>query len=307
MAKALEISLSTMWSQQERFTGDPEAFAQTAKTLGFHRVEINYAMPPDVLETLGQARVLGVSSLHQPTPKVKHGGKWNYDLNLCSLDDDERETALAFALNTIDRAAEFGARAVVVHLGAVGDDMTPQERRLRQLYDSGVREGGEVEGLRADLIAWRRRESPPYFGTARRVLAALADRARARGVVVGLEDRYHYHEIPSLDETAALLAEHEPSVVGYWHDVGHAEVMHRLGLVQRERWLRELGSRTVGSHLHDVDGIGDHRAPGEGDVEWGYIAEGLPREALRVFEVNQRRSDEALRLGVALLREQGVI
>ena len=119
--------------------------------------------------------------------------------------------------------------------------------------------------------------------------------------------RYHYHEIPSLEETELLLADYEPGVAGYWHDVGHAEVMHRLGLGNREAWLDRLGPRTVGCHLHDVEGIGDHRAPGEGDVSWEYIARGLPAGALRVFEINQRRSDAAVRNALHLLAASGVV
>ena len=63
----------------------------------------------------------------------------------------------------------------------------------------------------------------------------------------------------------------------------------------------------MGCHLHDVDGLGDHRAPGNGDVEWDYIAEGLPAEALRVFEINQRQPDEDVAGAIAFLRERGVV
>ena len=104
-----------------------------------------------------------------------------------------------------------------------------------------------------------------------------------------------------------LLAEHDPATVGYWHDTVHAEVMHRLGLVDREAWLARYGSRTVGSHLHDVDGVTDHRAPGEGDAEWDHLARDLPPSALRVFEVNQHRPDEAVEHGIRLLTERRVL
>ena len=81
----------------------------------------------------------------------------------------------------------------------------------------------------------------------------------------------------------------------------------RLGLVDKRRWLDVNGPRTIGSHLHDVDGIGDHRAPGNGDVAWDYIRDGLPASALRVFEINQREPAEAVAGAIPLLRSHGVI
>ncbi len=301
------LSLSTMWAQQPRFEGEPRRFAETAKALGFTHVEINYAMPPEVVDELGRGSVLPVSSVHQPCPRVRHGNTWSHDLNLASLDDAERQAALDYALGTIDLAATVGAGAVVVHLGAIGNGIRPEERRLREHYGDERLSASELARLRQDLVEWRAGAAPPCFDLARRVLDRLAERARLRGVVIGLEDRYQYHETPSIDELEILLAEHDPATVGYWHDTGHAEVMHRLGLVDREAWLARYGSRTVGSHLHDVDGVTDHRAPGEGDAEWDHLARDLPPSALRVFEVNQHRPDEAVEHGIRLLTERRVL
>ena len=46
----------------------------------------------------------------------------------------------------------------------------------------------------------------------------------------GLENRYHYHEFPGPGEMRELLDEYPPHVAGFWLDVGHAEVLDRLGL-----------------------------------------------------------------------------
>jgi sugar phosphate isomerase/epimerase len=83
--------------------------------------------------------------------------------------------------------------------------------------------------------------------------------------------------------------------------------MARLGLIDRGDWFPRLTARTIGSHLHDVEGIVDHRAPGNGDVDWRYIAEGLPPTALRVFEINQHQPDDKVAAGIAYLRERSVI
>ena len=78
---------------------------------------------------------------------------------------------------------------------------------------------------------------------------------RRRGVALGLESRLHYHEIPHPDEALDLLADYDNASAGYWHDVGHCEVQARLGMIDRAAWFPTLTARTIGSHLHDVDGI----------------------------------------------------
>jgi sugar phosphate isomerase/epimerase len=187
--------------------------------------------------------------------------------------------------------------------------MFDDELQLRRLFDSGTRTGERVEQLRDAIIRRRHDEYEPWLAAARDTIAKLCAYAQQRDnpVAIGIENRLHYHEIPQPDEAYELIDDFPPDVAGYWHDVGHAEVQARLGLVDRRRWLDVNGPRTLGSHLHDVDGIGDHRAPGHGDVEWDYIRDGLPASALRVFEINQGQSPEAVAGAIPFLRERGVI
>ncbi len=302
------IALSTMWSQQERFSGNLREFAAVAHSLGYEALEVNYVVPREGVEQLLNGAALPIASLHAPTPRLRHDdGRWSDSFNLASTDEAERRQAVAYCAATIELAARAGACCVVLHLGGVGGQMMEPERRLRRLFDSGVRQGQEVEGLRQELRRLRRERQGPHLEAARRTLADLAREASRRGVALGLENRYHYHEIPQVEEVLDLLAPYPPTLVGYWHDVGHAEVLHRLGLIDRERWLGELEDRTIGTHLHDVDGIGDHRAPGLGDVQWGYIARALPAAALRVFEIDQRQPDEAVAGAIEYLRQRGVV
>jgi sugar phosphate isomerase/epimerase len=184
--------------------------------------------------------------------------------------------------------------------------MLDSERRLRRLFDSGSREGPEIEALRRKTIERRREMAPPYLAAARHSLSEMATYASSRDVTLALENRYHYHEIPLLEEMLELLAEYPPELVGYLHDVGHAEVLRRLCLADARAWLDALHDRTLAVHLHDVEGLGDHRAPGRGDVEWEYVARGLPTEALRVFEIDQRQPDEAVGAAIDFLRVRGV-
>ncbi len=289
-------------------------FAETASRLGFPAVEINYVIPPQGVDELIASDHVSVVSLHSPTPRVKvMDDRWSDDLNLAALNEREREYAVRLACDTIDRAVSAGARYIVVHLGGIETEgksrMFESERRLRRLFDSGVRSGDEVEDLHRQALLERRRGAIQNLPQARRSLADIADYASSadRPITVGLENRFHYHEFPSVDETHELLAGYPPDLVGFWLDVGHTEVMDRLGLVPKNRWLDELGQRCIGVHLHDVDGLADHRAPGLGDVDWSYIARGLPPDVPRVFEINQKTPEDAVAAAIPFLRERGVL
>ncbi|MGB6837206.1 MAG: sugar phosphate isomerase/epimerase [Dehalococcoidia bacterium] len=301
------LALSTMWAQQERFA-DMGEFVRAVHRLGYDAIEISHLTPTEPFQQLLGHRDAFFTSIHAPAPLSHDGrGRANSALNLASLDEEERRAAIDHTRRSIDHAARTGIHFVVVHLGSVGSAMLDSERRLRRRFDSGVREGAEVEALRAETLRRRAQQAPPYLENARRTLEELAAHASLQGVALGIENRYHLHEIPLLEETPDLLAEHPADVVGYWHDVGHAEVLHRLGLADARAWLPALRDRTLGVHLHDVDGIGDHRAPGRGDVEWEHIARGLPADALRVFEIDQGQPDEAVAGAIEFLHARGVV
>jgi sugar phosphate isomerase/epimerase len=130
--------------------------------------------------------------------------------------------------------------------------------------------------------------------------------AEPRGVVLGIESRLNYHEIPLPPEAVSLLAPYSPRSVGYWHDVGHVEIQHRLGLTDRETWFERLGDRIVGAHIHDMRGIVDHRAPGTGDVDFEALASRLPAGIPHTLEIDQRESDEDLAFAALLMRKSGL-
>jgi sugar phosphate isomerase/epimerase len=266
-----ETALSTMWAQK-RFDFDRLGdFADAAQRLGYDAIEINYVIPEAGVKALVEHGIK-VGSLHAPAPLEKlPDGRMNHKLNVASLDEDERKEAVRHYQRTIDWAERAGARYVVCHMGGIDVEMFDEEFRLRRLYDSGVHDGAETDELRLSAKERRAREILPWFEQSLNSLLELVEYAEPKGVVLGLENRYHFHEVPSVDETAEMLRHVAPGTAGYWHDVGHAEVLDRIGLGDKHRWLRELEGRTIGMHLHDVKGIGDHQAPGQGDADWDYI------------------------------------
>ncbi|MPZ49313.1 MAG: TIM barrel protein [Dehalococcoidia bacterium] len=315
---ATYLSFSTMWAQQERWERDMAAFRRTVASWGFTGIEVSHSTDEAGLRLLMSAGEIPLTSLHAPTPMRRLAdGRHNGDTNLASVDEEERRMAVAETLRTVEFAASAGLDRIVVHLGGVGDMkdlvrepsgyVAPPEAELRRLFLEETATGEEVEALRDGLARWRSAGAEAALASARKSLRELAAVSEAKGVALGLESRLHYHEIPHPDEALALVSEYANEVCGYWHDVGHCEVQARLGMIDRASWFPKLSARTIGSHLHDVDGLLDHRAPGNGDVDWGYIASGLPAEALRVFEINQHEPDEAVAAAIGFLRERDVI
>ncbi len=297
------LALSTMFAQQDRFA-DGAAFARFAAESGYDAIEISHSTREEKLRQILEANVLPVTSVHQPAPWVRHpDGRGNSHCNLASIDPAERETAVAYARTSIDWAGEIGVNRLVVHLGQVTDvvEQFPEELEMRKLFDGGRSEEPRFGELRSLVIEQRRRECEPYLLAARTSLLELVERAAPRGVTIGIENRYHYHEIPHPHEYEQLLEGIDLEQSGYWHDTGHAEVLHRLGFIDHHAWLDSNASRVVGAHLHDVVGIGDHRSPGDGDVDWGYITAGLRHLPGYTLEINQHQPDERVLAAPAFL------
>src|SRR5437870_11092661 len=152
---------------------------------------------------------------------------------------------------------------MVVHLGGIDGGIFGEERELRKRYDAGERDGAEIDLLRRGAVERRGEAAKTHLPLAKRSLAEIAEYAVTRNVAVGLENRYHYHEFPGPGEMRELLEEYPPEVAGLWLDVGHAEVLDRLGLERHDRWLTELGHRCMGARVADVAGLADDRAPGD--------------------------------------------
>lgn len=316
-------SLSTMWAVQPRFERDLRAFLERAAELGYGGVEINHSMDAAQVGAILGFGMLPVTGVHAPAPLDRHPTLgWNRELNLASTNDEERRAAVEAHLRSVELAAEAGARHVVVHLGAVGARALAGERRLRSLFERLPAGAPAVAAGRASADAQLRAEwertvdetvraraaaAGPYLAAARRSLEAVAGRAEALGVTIGLESRLHYHEIPLPQEAVDLLAPYPASVAGYLHDVGHAEVLHRLGLVDRGSWFDLLRERLVGLHLHDVRRLTDHRAPGNGDVDYAWLAARIPATAARTFEIDQHERDEDVARGLEVMRDAGVV
>ena len=300
----LEVSLSTMWAK-DRFSHMAE-FTAKAKELGFTHIEANASISPRMLSELIETTV-SISSIHSPCPAVSSSrGIPVTRLYLSSLDESERTEAISFTKKTIDLASNVSAKAIVLHMGEVPIDLSLQDR-LYTLCAKSHTQSKEYIQTKEEFVYQRISRVRPYLDAARKSLQELSEYSRQKGIMLGLETRFHFNEIPNMDEMAELLNEISESLVGYWHDVGHAEVQQQLGFSLHEEWLSQFKDRMVGIHLHDILGISDHQAPGKGDIDWEMVAKYLPPGIIKVCEIGEWNDEEQMQGVVNLLHKKGIL
>lgn len=227
------------------------------------------------------------------------------DIVLTSLDDERRQQAVAVVKRCLDVASEYGAQAIVLHLGQTHAD--PElEQQLKQLILDGRRSSPEAKALRSRVLIERATGRAEHMDSLRRGLDELVPYASSRGVRLGLENR-PICQAPNFEDIGQVLTWFPDETLGYWHDTGHAQVQEALGFTPRADWLRAYGHRLIGAHLHDEANLEAHLAPGEGDVDWHGLASLMPADVLRVIETNHAVSTESLCAGIEYLKMTGWI
>lgn len=273
--------------------------------LGLEGVELEYRMRKDFFEQMRPyvGRVLKVLSIHNyfPLPEEIPPSRASGDLFLLSSPDgDERSQAVEYSTKTIEHAHDLGARAVVFHLGKV--DMPNRAEDFFRLYRNGLI--GEKEGLEftEEQRAIRRTRKKGNIDAVLVSLEELNKVAVKREVLLGIENRFHFHEVPDFEEIGHILREFKGGNIRYWHDVGHARVQENLGLTSQEELFEAYSEEMTGIHLHDVRGLDDHLAPGQGEVDFDEIRPFLKPSTIKILEVHSRVPREEVRKGIRLLK-----
>jgi sugar phosphate isomerase/epimerase len=281
------LGISSVW--RSKLIADGGRLLDELATLGFDGVELEYRIRAEALAQMGgrPGRDVPVLSVHAffPNPTAASGeGSGANAFLFSSTDRGEREAAVRHGLATLAVAERAGARAVVLHLGRVAvPGALVAEYRRRQC--DGEPATPELLAAAAALAAERGRLRAPHLEAVLRSLDALNAEAVRRGLLLGVENRYHPHEIPLADEIGAILAAFAGGAVRYWHDVGHALNLERLGITTQRELLAAYGSQLAGTHLHDIRLGHDHLAPGTGEADFAEILRHLPAGALRILEL----------------------
>jgi sugar phosphate isomerase/epimerase len=299
-----QVSLSAMWIK-DRYDAIDDFFPKL-KEWGFTHIEPTSSIPAQALDTIVRYSI-PVSSIHSPCPyTISSNGIPAKELSLSSIQEPERKEAVHFAKKTIELASSTGAQAVVIHLGEIPLDITLQDK-MYSLCEEENTNSIEYKDIKDQLITSRASEAAQYVNAAEQSLKELCAYGMQQNVLVGIETRYHFHEIPDINEMERFLQEVKENTVGYWHDTGHAEIQQKLGLTTHKEWLSRFKARLIGTHIHDVAGISDHYCPGLGTVEWDMVAGLLPKQLIKVCEVGGWNDENHMRTIIPFLAQKGIL
>lgn len=300
------LSLSTIWRSLLPHKNAQE-FVLKIKELGFEYIELNFTITKEEVEEithLQEKGIIKVSSLHNycPMPSIPGLEEVTPDyFSLSSLDEEERAKAISLTKLTIDNAKRLSARAVVLHTGKV--EMEHTSRFLVKWYSRGLKDTDVFQKYKKEMVEERALKSEPFFKKMLESLKVLAEYAQKNNIILGVENRFYYQEIPSFEELAIVLDEFKNSHVFYWHDVGHAYILENLGLGAYHSHLEKYGQRIGGVHLHDVVGVEDHQAPLRGGVDFRQLVPYLKPDTIKVMELHPPATEDEIRKAKKYLEE----
>lgn len=301
----MRFALSTSWNASRHKSGKEMIFE--IKQLGFDNVELSFnldaAMVSQVLELTKKGEIK-ITSLHNycPIPNGKSKEEALPDcLSISSLDETERKYAVTYTKRTIDTAVSLNARAVVLHCGRV--EVKDRTRDLINLYEANNKETPEFASLREDIVRERDSLAKKYFEKALASLDELNSYAKKRGILLGVETRFYYREIPSFEEIGLILKEFQGSNIFYWHDTGHAQLMENLGLRKHLDFLNSYSRSMLGIHLHDITACCDHQAPSSGELNFKILTPYLKQETIKVIEAHYPATPQEILKGEKFLED----
>ncbi len=304
------IGLSTAWlTEREGITGQ-EIVGQIVG-LGFEMVELDYRIrettyrqmkPPILKEELKVMSIHNFFPLPDDVPLSRASGD---RFPLSSLDREERGLAIRMTIRTIECADDLGAKAVVLHLGEV--NMEPENERLYDLFNREGLDSPEAHLFLEGKLKERKMKREPHLEGIFFSLDRLNREAEKRGVLLGLENRYYYHEMPDLEEIGIILDRFSGGSIRYWHDTGHAHVLERLGIIEPGSLLQSYAQLSAGVHIHDAIGTDDHRAPGTGEIDFMSLADWLRPAPIKILEVHKKSGRLDVANGREMLKGIGLI
>ena len=298
------ISLSTVWNGTD--TEDGHLIVAEAKKLGFDSIELHHSLKITTVKDILEERNSGsikISSLHNHCPAVqplKLGKPKAEPYSLCSLDTLERRSAIKRTLRTIEFAELFQASAVVLHCGWI--EMKDVGAKLARMYHKNMQDTDRYCKIKGKFLQDREKKSGRYMERLFRTLDILNEEAHRRGIKLGIENRYYPMEVPDLEEIGIILEKFEGGSIYYWHDVGHGQNIEELGIATHLSYLERYREKLIGIHLHDIEGLDDHKVPLTGGFNFEKIVPYIAPDIIKVLEISVKTTEEELHRGINYIR-----
>jgi len=262
------------------------------RELGFSKAELSHgirmSLVPGILRAL-EENVIEVSSIHNfcPLPSaVDHAAP-----NLFQPSSKRRlEISMwyRYTLKTMEFAKKVDANKIVIHSGS-----SPYPIFRKPLDFEGIAERSDSSEFEKSLTRLRDRSKKPVSRVLEQFRSVHAQ-ATELNLQFGVENREGVYELP-VDSRAEEFFEGLPDgdAFGYWHDTGHAQLKHRLGLLDHREHLEKMAPRLIGFHLHDVSEDGhDHQVPGSGEIDFSMVREFIEPHHTLVAELSPRLTEK---------------
>ncbi|MGH8047995.1 MAG: sugar phosphate isomerase/epimerase family protein [Chthoniobacterales bacterium] len=284
------LALSTCWNSHRHTNG--EDMLREIADLGFTNVELSHGLNLPMMEGILKVAERGginFTSLHNFCPQPVEVMSDSPDCyEFTSNRPEIRQRAVKTTLQTIDYAHRVGAKRIVLHAGCVSP-MRGFTKSLIEMIIHGKFLSKDYAEEKLRGVQQREQASQEYIHRLAETLKPIITAAGEKGIRLGIENRDSYEQLPSERELPSLLDQLGP-VCGYWHDFGHAQRKQNMGFLDHQAWLKQIGSRAIGCHLHDTKWpLEDHRAPFTGDVVFSTLVPHLPKDIPFVIELHPKR------------------
>lgn len=299
------FGISTSWNSHRH--NEARSMIEEIKKAGIDRIELDFKLSEKIVNDIAELvaeRFITVLSLHNfcPVPHsvdIKRASPNYY--SLASIDETERRKAVEATKRTVDTAARLKAEAIVVHSGRL--DIKDRTRELARAIDKGM----DVTILIKIMQKERNEElKKGYLESLLKSIGEISDYSKNCGIKIGLENRFYFGELPSIEEFEVIFTQFNmDSNIYYWHDTGHAKVFENLKLSSHTEYLDKFLNRLIGTHLHDVKGtINDHNAPLVGNFDFAALKPYLnKKDVLKVLEPHAPATSKEIRRGLEYLKE----
>jgi len=281
----MDFSLSTRWNAYRHNSG--EALVDDILELGFNRIELGYDLRIELVAGVKErieSGAIACGSVHNYCPVPVGAPRGHPEIfSLSSLDNRERESAVRYTSNTIDFAAEVGAKAVVVHAGNVR--MRNRTSKLIDLIENEKQHTPKYEKIKLKLLLQRDKKVVKHIEQLYRSLEALLPKLEETSIAIGLENLPSWEAIPTESEAEDIFKKFNSPYIRYWHDMGHGQIRHNLGLTSHKHWFDRLAPYLVGMHIHDTaPPAGDHIMPPLGNINFSDFKSAPVHANILVFE-----------------------
>jgi sugar phosphate isomerase/epimerase len=179
--------------------------------------------------------------------------------------------------------------------------MNVERERLYAFFRNGQIHSPQAQNFVYKKLSERKKEKSVYLDAVLRSLEDLIPAAEQNDIALGLENRYHYHELPGADEFEIIFKQFAGAPIGYWHDTGHAHAQESLGIFSANELLERYRNNLVGMHIHDARGLDDHLPPGSGEIDFKRIGTRIGDGILRVIELKRGTPDSQVASGIRYL------